>query len=58
MRKNLYFELSFQNYDGHLFRVQPADPESSGGPDMAGWKRLGRPRPGAGRGVHSETATR
>lgn len=44
----------FQNYDGDLLRVQPADPEPSGRADMAGRQRLGRPRARAGGGVHSE----
>lgn len=46
----------FQDHDGDLLRVQPADPESSGRADMAGRKRLGRPRAGASGGVHSEAA--
>lgn len=47
----------FQDHDSDLLRVQPADPESSGWADMAGWQRLGRPRAGASGGIHSEATT-
>lgn len=47
----------FQDHDSDLLRVQPADPESSGRTDMAGRQRLGRPRAGASRGIHSEATT-
>ena len=35
-----------------MFRMQPAHPEPPGGPRLAGGQRVGRPRPGAARGVH------
>lgn len=44
----------FQDHDSDLFRLQPADPESSGRADMAGRQWLGRPRARASGGVHSE----
>lgn len=44
----------FQDHDSDLLRVQPADPESSGRADMAGWQRLGRPRARASGGVYFE----
>lgn len=47
----------FQDHDSDLLCVQPADPESSGWADMAGWQRLGRPRAGASGGIHSEATT-
>lgn len=47
----------FQDHDGDLLRVQPADFEPSGRADMAGWQWLGRPRAGASGGVHSEATS-
>lgn len=47
----------FQDHDGDLLRVQPADPESSGRADMAGRQWLGRPRTGTSGGIDPEATT-
>lgn len=41
-----------QDDDGHLLRLQPADPEPPGRTGVAGWQRLGRHGARAGGGVH------
>lgn len=50
--------LYIQDDDGHMFRLQLADPQPSGGPGMAGWQRLGRHTSRADGGDNAQAAAR